>query len=478
MDFRKLQDEIARLWDAEVLPALFEYVAIPCVSPAFDPQWAANGHMDRAMQLMARWAREKLAGAPGATVETLQLAGRTPLLIIDIPGEGGPGEGGPGEDGRPVLIYGHLDKQPAMEGWAPGRGAWTPTLEGDRLYGRGGADDGYAAFGAIAAVLALRAESLRHPRCIILIEASEESSSVDLPFYVELLAPRLSQPSVIVALDAGCGTYEQLWATTSLRGQVAGVLSVRMMTEGVHSGDASGIVPSSFRIARHLLSRLEDPATGEILVPDFHVEIPAGRRAQAAIAAAALGPGLYKQLPLLEGARPASQNLTELLLNRTWRPQLAITGVDGVPNVANAAAVMQPHFALKLSLRLPPTLPPEPAALRLKALLEADPPYGSDVAFTLDFASKGWEAPSIAPWLEASLNKASRNAFGPPCAYMGGGGGIPFLAMLGERFPDAQFVATGVLGPKSNAHGPNEFLHLPTAKRITAAVAQILHDAR
>lgn len=468
MDFSKLQDDIARLWDAEVMPALIEYVAIPCVSPAFDRNWAANGHMDRAVRHLAGWAQEKLAAAPGAKVEVLRLADRTPLLFIDIPGE----------EGAPVLIYGHLDKQPAMEGWTAGRGAWSPTIEGDRLFGRGGADDGYAMFGAILAVLALRAGGLRHPRCVILIEACEESSSTDLPFYVELLAPRLGEPSVIVALDAGCGNYEQLWATTSLRGQVAGALTIRVLTEGVHSGDASGVVPSSFRIARHLLSRLEDPATGEIIVPAFHAEIPAGRRAQAATAAAALGADLYAQLPFLEGARPASEDLVELVLNRTWRPQLAVTGVDGVPSVANAPAVMQPHTALKLSLRLPPTLCPDAAALRLKTLLEADPPYESEVAFTLDFASKGWEAPPVAPWLEASLETASRRAFGAPCAFMGGGGGIPFLAMLGERFPAVQFVATGVLGPKSNAHGPNEFLHLPTAKRITAVVAQILHDAQ
>ncbi|HEY0662192.1 MAG TPA: M20/M25/M40 family metallo-hydrolase [Lysobacter sp.] len=467
MDFPTLQDFIARRWDADVMPALLEYIAIPCESPAFDLDWATRGHMDRAVELITRWAREQLRAVPGAAVEVIALPTRTPVIFIDIPGDAG----------APVLIYGHLDKQPAMAGWSPGRSAWTPVIEGERLYGRGGADDGYATFGAIAAVQALRAQGLPHPRCMILIEACEESGSADLPYYVEHLAPRIGVPAVVIALDAGCGNYDQLWLTTSLRGQVAGRLSVRVLDEGVHSGDASGVVPSSFRIARRLLSRLEDPDSGEIVVPEFHVPVPDARRAQAASAAAALGTDLHAQLPFSRGMQPVTDDLTELALNRSWRPQLAITGIDGLPGVANAAAVMQPITTLKLSLRLPPTLDPDLAARHLQAILETDPPYSSQVAFVIDMVSRGWHAPAVAPWLGASLDAASTLAFGAPSALIGGGGGIPFLAMLGERFPEAQFVVTGVLGPQSNAHGPNEFLHLPTAKRITAVVAQVLRDA-
>ncbi|MFC5741115.1 M20/M25/M40 family metallo-hydrolase [Dyella tabacisoli] len=461
----KLHDFIERTWEADVMPALLQYMAIPCESPAFDPDWAANGHMDRAVDLLTGWAREKLNAVPEATVDTIRLPRRTPLVFIDVPGD----------MGAPVLIYGHLDKQPPMTGWAQGRGAWFPVIEGDRLYGRGGADDGYAIFSAITAILALREQRLDHPRCMILIEACEESSSTDLPFYIEHLAPRIGNPALIIALDAGCGNYDQLWMTTSLRGQVAGVLTVRVLREGVHSGDASGMVPSSFRIARQLLSRLEDPDSGDIIVPEFQVDIPAERRAQASTAATALGAGLH-EFPFPQGMRPVTSDLTELALNRSWRPQLAITGIDGLPSVANAAAVMHPVTALKLSLRLPPTLDPEAAGQRLQAMLEVNPPYGCEVSFHIDFASKGWHAPPVAPWLETSLGEASRRAFGSSSALIGGGGGIPFLAMLGERFPQAQFVVTGVLGPQSNAHGPNEFLHLPTAKRITTVVAHVLHD--
>ena len=466
MDLNRLRGFVEHTWETDVMPALSEYIAIPCESPAFDPDWAGSGHMDQAVELMVQWTRARIEAFPGATVEVVRLPGRTPLLLVDVPGEAR----------APVLIYGHLDKQPAMDGWSEGRGAWTPTLEGDRLYGRGGADDGYALFSAITALLALREQKLRHARCILMIEACEESGSADLPYYVEHLAPRLGVPAVIVALDAGCGNYDQLWLTTSLRGQVAGTLTVRVLREGMHSGEASGIVPASFRIARHLLSRLENPQTGEV-APDFRTPIPEARRLQAAAAATGLGDGLFDLLPFVPGARPVTDNLAELALNRTWRPQLTVIGLDGLPAVIDAAAVMQPATSLKLSLRLPPTVDPGPAAHRMKALLEMDAPHGSEVTFQIDQTSKGWNARPMKPWLQISLDTASYNAFGYPAALIGGGGGIPFLAMLGERFPDAQFVVTGVLGPQSNAHGPNEFLHLPTAKRITAVVAHLLHDA-
>jgi len=466
MDFERLQSFVANSWDAAAMPALLEYMTIPCESPAFDPDWEASGHLDQAAGLMAEWARAQLVSVPGANIDLVRLPGRTPMLFIEVPGDARP----------PVLIYGHLDKQPPMTGWTAGRSAWTPAIEDDRLFGRGGADDGYAVFGAIIAILALREQGLTHPPCRIMIEASEESGSGDLPFYIELLAHRIGQPALVIALDAGCGNYSQLWATTSLRGQVSGTLTVRVLTEGIHSGDASGIVPSPFRIVRSILGRIEDSETGEILVPGFHVDIPSDRHRQAVQAGTILGTAIYSELPFAEGVHPVTNDPSEAALNRAWRPQFAVIGVDGLPRVASAAAVMHPELVLKLSLRLPPTLDPERAAQKLRTLLEADPPYGAKVDFRQDLVSAGWHAPPLAAWLQASLEAASMDAFGQPCAFMGGGGGIPFLSMLGKRFPSTQFVATGVLGPQSNAHGPNEFLHLPTARRIIAAVARLLHD--
>lgn len=349
-------------------------------------------------------------------------------------------------------------------------------LEGDKLFGRGGADDGYAMFGAMTAILALHDQDLKHARCVILIEACEESGSYDLPFYVDHLTARIGKPSLVVCLDSGCGNYDQLWLTTSLRGLLNATLTVRVLDEGVHSGDASGVVPSSFRIARQLLSRLEDEATGEIRIAELQVQIPQERRLQASRAARALGDQVHAKFPFASGTTPMAGDLTELILNRTWRPQLAVIGADGLPKPADAGNVLLPSTALKLSLRLPPTLDGDRARDVVRALLVSRPPDGAALEVDFDPVARGWNAPTLAPWLEQSLERASRNAFGATPAYMGEGGTIPFMAMLGEKFPESQFVVTGVLGPQSNAHGPNEFLHIPTGKRVTMVIAQVLAD--
>ena len=466
MDKARLASLIERSWEEEIVPALVEYIRIPNKSPAFDADWAAHGHMDRAVSLLEGWARARLPQLAGATLEVVRLPGRTPVILIDVPGVGD----------ATVLLYGHLDKQPEMSGWLAGTGPWSPRRDGDRLYGRGGADDGYAMFGALASLLALADQNIPHARCILLIEASEESGSPDLPFYVDHLQDRLGRVSLVVCLDSGCGDYQRMWMTTSLRGLVGGTLSVRVLEEGVHSGHASGIVPSSFRILRQLLSRLEEEATGLILPRDFWADIPAERVRQAGSVAAVLGRDIHAQFPFAPGMRPASADPAELILNRNWRPQLAITGIEGLPPPANAGNVMLPETTAKLSLRLPPTIDGPRAAAALKRLLEADPPYGAEISFAPESGTTGWNAPDLAPWLAESIARAAETAFGAPPAFVGEGGTIPFMGMLGEKFPAAQFVITGVLGPHSNAHGPNEFLHIPTGKRISVAVAHILAD--
>ncbi|HEU5319484.1 MAG TPA: M20/M25/M40 family metallo-hydrolase, partial [Methylomirabilota bacterium] len=375
-----------------------------------------------------------------------------------------------------VLLYGHCDKQPEMTGWAKGLGPWTPAVRGDRLYGRGAGDDGYAAFAALTALEALQAQGVPHGRCVVLIEASEESGSPDLPVYVEALAGRLGRPGLVIALDSGCGNYEQLWTTTSLRGIVGGTLTVQVLTEGVHSGAASGIVPSSFRILRALLARLEDERTGRIVPDDFHAEVPRERVEEARAVARVLGEEVYRKYPFVPGMRPAQDDPAELLLANTWRPALAVTGAAGLPALQDAGNVLRPHTSVRVSLRIPPTLDAARAAQRLKTLLEAEPPYGARVTFAPETPATGWNAPPTAPWLLASLARASAAFFGKPPMLEGTGGTIPFMSMLGERFPHAQFLVTGLMGPGSNAHGPNEFVHLPTGVRLTACVAQVLAD--
>jgi acetylornithine deacetylase/succinyl-diaminopimelate desuccinylase-like protein len=380
----------------------------------------------------------------------------------------------PGDTDDTVLLYGHLDKQPEMSGWREGLGPWTPIRDGDKLYGRGGADDGYAAFASLAALRLLAEQAQRRARCVVLIECCEESGSFDLPAYIEHLAPRIGTPSLVVCLDSGCANYDQLWMTTSLRGLVAGDLTVKILREGVHSGDASGIVPSSFRILRMLLSRIEDQDTGWMMVDELHTEIPEQRMQQARAAARALGFEVFSKFPFVGGAMPAPTEVHEMILARTWRPTLSVTGVDGIPPLFNAGNVLRPYTTCKLSIRIPPRVDPELATIAIKQALESEPPYGAEVTFTPEKAAPGWDAPPLAEWLGAALDRCSTSYFGKPAMAIGEGGTIPFMGMLGERFPEAQFLITGVLGPGSNAHGPNEFLHIPTAKRLTCCVAEVL----
>jgi len=466
MEFTKTAAFMERIWDDEIIPALTDYIRIPNKSPAFDADWEKHGYMEEAVEMFSAWAKAKLAAFQGATLEVVRLPGRTPLIFIEVPGTA---------DGT-VLMYGHLDKQPEMVGWDEGYGPWEPKLKDGKLYGRGGADDGYSMFASIAALLALKEQGVAHARCVILIEASEESGSPDLPFYIDHLAQRIGEPDLVVCLDSGCGNYDQLWLTTSLRGNLIGNLTIKVLTEGVHSGAASGVVPSSFRILRQLLSRIEDEATGRMKLPELFVEIPAERVKQAEATAAILGDEVWSGLPFAAQTKPMTKGNAQIILAKTWEPQLAVTGMAGYPVPKDGGNVLLPYSTAKISLRLPPTADAEKARAAMKTALEKNPPCDADVVFDMPRGDNGWNAPPLAPWLDASLNKASRCAFGKPVAYQGEGGSIPFMAMLGEKFPKTQFVVTGVLGPHSNAHGPNEFLHIAFAKKLSAAIAQVIAD--
>ena len=474
VDPAALEAFVARAWDERIVPALTEYIRVPAKSPMFDAQWAEHGHIERVVRDAARWAEAR--GVAGLRLEVVRLPGRTPVIFFEVPGTRGGGD--------TVLLYGHLDKQPEFSGWRSGLGPWTPVYADGLLYGRGGADDGYAIYAAVTAIEALDRLGAARPRCVGLIETSEESGSVDLPAYIEALAPRLGDVALVVCLDSGAGNYEQLWLTSSLRGMVSGVLKVEILTEGIHSGDASGLVPSSFRILRQLLERLEDAASGRLLPASLHCEIPATRVAQARATAAILGDAVWQRFPWACGADggaalPTTTDPVQALLNRTWRPALSVTGVDGMPELANAGNVLRPYTAFKLSLRLPPLVDGHQAALALKALLEDNAPYNARVSFQPDgsggvYGATGWNAPELAPWLAQALDAASQAHYGAPVGFIGQGGTIPLMSMLAAGFPRAQMMICGVLGPGSNAHGPNEFLHVPYAKKLTAAVAQVI----
>ncbi|HEX5765128.1 MAG TPA: M20 family metallopeptidase [Woeseiaceae bacterium] len=464
MNRDKTTEFVIRHWDESVIPTLSDYIRIPNKSPIFDPEWEQHGYMERAVSLLEEWCRQQPIA--GMKAEIVRLPGRTPLLFIDIPGAG--------DD--VVLLYGHYDKQPEFSGWIDGLEPWTPVLRDGKLYGRGGADDGYAVFGSLTAIRALQEQGVEHPRCVVIIEGCEESGSFDLPHYIETLEDRIGSPGLVICLDAECGNYNQFWCTTSLRGNLVGTLHVDVLSEGVHSGSASGIVPSSFRILRHLLSRVEDPSDGRILVPELHADIPGERRQQARLAAEVLEDSVWQRFPWLDTESAPRETPLELILNNTWRPTLSVTGADGLPALVNAGNVLLPRTTLKLSFRLPPTCEPRAASRALKATLEANPPPFVKVRFDVESTMGGWDAPPVADWLESSIKEASETWFGQPSMYMGTGGSIPFMGMLGEKFPEAQFLVTGLLGPRSNAHGPNEFLHIETGKRLTCCVSKVLED--
>lgn len=463
LDPKLTLDHVTRVWDETIVPTLIDYVRIPNKSPNFDAQWAEHGYMDEAVDLIARWCEARPIA--GLQVEVVRIEGRTPLIYMEIPGQ----------TEETVLLYGHLDKQPEMTGWREGLGPWIPVIEGERLFGRGGADDGYSAFASLTALEVLQAQGVPHARCVVIIEGCEESGSYDLPAYIDHLADRIGQPDLVVCLDSGAGDYERLWLTTSLRGFVSGELCVSTVTEGLHSGDASGIVPSSFRIARQLVDRIEDVETGEVSVEALKVEIPEDRVRQAGEAADVLGETVYTKFPFQDGATPNPGDLAQLVLNRTWRAALSVIGADGMPHPSDAGNVLRPSTVLKLSLRIPPTCDPAVGAAAVEQALTEDPPFGAKVEWRNQEAAPGWAAPRLATWLEDSIDEASRHYFdGNAAAKMGEGGTIPFMGMLGEKFPEAQFVITGVLGPASNAHGPNEFLDIPTGKKLTACMAEVI----
>ena len=460
-------------WDGHIVAQLIDYIRVPAKSPGFDAQWSEHGHIETVLRNAAAWVEAQKVD--GLRLEIVRIAGRTPVLFFEL-------DATRPEATQTVLMYGHLDKQPEFTGWRNDLGPWTPKYLDGKLYGRGGADDGYAIYASIAAVQALKAQGVPHPRIVGLVETCEESGSYDLLPYIDALRARLGEVALVICLDSGAGNYDQLWLTTSLRGMASGTLKVEVLTEGIHSGDASGLVPSSFRIMRQVLDRLEDSATGRMLPASFHCEVPAERLAQARATAAILGQEVTKRFPWAhydcDGAQtsvlPTTADPTQALLNRTWTPTLSVTGAEGFPALADAGNVLRPYTAFKLSLRLPPLVDAAQAVQEMKALLEDNAPYQAHVTFESNGGATGWNAPPMTSWFEQALHAASQAHFGAPCGYIGQGGTIPLMNMLERGFPKAQMMVCGVLGPKSNAHGPNEFLHVPYAKKLTAAVARVI----
>lgn len=466
MDHTEVHRAVAAGWDSSALPSLVEFVKVPALSPGFDASWAETGHLRAAVEHVRDWIASR--DLPGARLEILELAGRAPLLMVDLPATADAAAQGT------VILYGHLDKQPAQGGWSEGLGPWQPVVRDGRLYGRGTADDGYSGYAATLALEAVHAAGGAHARAVVLLETGEESGSPDLPAYMEHLGDRLGEVSLVVCLDAGGGDYERLWVTNSLRGLVQTTVTVTVLDSPQHSGLAGGVVPSSFRILRALLERIEDAETGAIKLPAMNVEIPADRLAEAE-ELAKFQPGVPKrQYPLSDGVRPVSEDDVELILNSTWRPALAVIGASGLPEPADAGNVLRASTTLRLSFRTPPTADSRAALAELEKALTTDVPYNARVELSDVLAQDGWNAPASAPWLSDALDSVADHVIGARHQGIGIGGSVPFMTMLGERYPESQFLVTGALGSDSNMHVPDEWLNLAFAQKVTEAIAHVL----
>ena len=462
MDINKIISFNEFFWQKSILPALIKYLKIPNSSPAFDPLWEQNGYIEDAVNVVVKWCKKN--AAIGMKTEILRAKGRTPCILIDIPGK----------LAKQVLYYGHLDKQPAATGWLPGLGAYKPVLQNNKLYGRGAADDGYAVFTAIASVIALQQQRLPHPNIQILIECSEESGSIDLPYYIDKYISKIINPDLVICLDSGCGNYEQLWLTTSLRGMITGVLEVAVLTEGMHSGMAAGIVPSAMQIMQQQLANVTIPGSTTLAIPALNAVIPKIRQQQIITTANILKDSVYSDFSFVKDVQPLHSSHAELLSKQTWQNAYEIIGIDGLPGIEEAGNVHPAAIAAKISIRTPPTCNTTKALPELIKSLTTKPPFNSKVSFTPLENSDGWHANYATDKLTAIINESSNKFFQQDCAYMGEGGSIPLINFLQNKFPETDFLITGILGPHANAHGPNEFLHLGAVKKLSSCLSYIL----
>jgi acetylornithine deacetylase/succinyl-diaminopimelate desuccinylase-like protein len=460
-----LDQLIAESWKSSTLDALLAFVRLQSKSPAFDRDWEEHGMLKAALVAAARFGRERF---PGATFEILEEPGRTPCLFFEI-------EGTEGRNASSALFYGHLDKQPESTGWAPGRSAFIPSIEDGRLYGRGAADDGYSVYSTLTALAALEEAGISRPRCYGIFETCEETGHEDLSHWLDRLRERCRNVRLLTVLDSTAGDYERLWVTTSFRGLLGATLTVRVLKNGVHSGNASGVVPDSFMIARRLLARVEDSATGSILLKEFHTEVPGERLLQLEKTAEILADQYKTEFPWA-CTPPCARagNTRDILKLRSWTPQLAVIGAEGLPSIPNAGNVLRPCTSLRISFRIPPHVDGAKAKRALEEKILANPPFGAKVELTDFVIADGWDAKPETDWFRTSADKVSTEIVGKRAAYPSDGASIPIMNRFEELFPDAQFFITGVLGPESNAHGPNEMLHLPYVEKLTRAVARIV----
>lgn len=460
----KKEDFIRTAWSGETLEALSAFVRIPSKSTAFDPHWEKNGFLTQALEEAALWGRKLF---PSATFEICRKPGIPPALFVEIPAT-------LGHDGDPAFFYGHFDKQPETEGWSDGLGPWTPVVKDGRLYGRGAADDGYSFYMALTAVKSLECAGIAHARIVGLFETNEESGSYGLKDFLLELQSRFGRPAFLGILDLSLCDYNRVWLTQSLRGVVSFRLTVEVLESPVHSGSASGIVPSSFAVMRALLDRLEDPLTGRVKLSAFHTQMPERHHKTLEQSAKLRGEAVWKSFPWKDATEPRSRDPREAIVLNTWEPTLSVLGADGLPSSAQASALIRPSTSLLLSFRIPPYVDAKTALAQAEEVLMHDIPCSATVTIDDKRAESGFDVPALAPWLEAALDEASIKYFGNPCERIFEGATIGTMKDFGEIFPGSPFFNTGVLGTKEHAHAPDESIDLAYAEQLTKVIADVI----
>ena len=461
IDFTRLSEYIDKQWDESALPSLCDFIEIPALSPSFDADWEENGYLDAAIETFVSWV--KSLPLEKTTISVHRLKNRSPLLLITIEGD----------VSNEVLFYSHLDKQPEATGWSEGKGPWKPVIEDGWLFGRGSVDDGYGGYAGILSVLGLQEQGISHPTCRFLIETGEESGSPDLELYLDELKSQLGTPDLVIVLDTGGIDYDRLWVTQSLRGIVAGTLSVKVSSVGVHSGHGSGVMPSSFRLARQLLSRLEDENTGEILPEWLHLKINDEMKKTCSEIVKMKGDEM-KDFPLLEGVKKQVEDPLDIFMTMNLKPSLSIIGADGIPPIESAGNVLRTNTDLKISIRTPPGIDASTVANKVQKLFEENPPNGAHVTAKMTEVADGFLSPKLPEAISSALEEACKEFYGKNSMSLFIGGTIPVMAMLQSRYSDSKFIITGAGGPGGNAHGPDEKLHISTAKKVTKCMSSVV----
>lgn len=430
----------------EVLDTLTRLVAIPGVAwPTLDRR-----HVEDSAAEVARLARAVgFETVDVLTAQTPDGEAGYPAVVASIPAP----------PGRPtVLLYAHHDVQPVGDERLWNTPPFDATVAGDRLFGRGAADDKAGIMVHLTA-LELLGDSL-DVGVVLFVEGEEEAGSPSFRDFLDRHRDRLAADVIIVA-DSGNWAAGVPALTSSLRGMAALEFTVRTLDHAVHSGMYGGLVPDAMLAMTRLLGTLHDE-DGSVAVAGLHGHD--GIDVDYAEADLRRDSGVLPSTALIG---------TGSLASRLWtRPAVTVIGLD-VPAVDDSSNTLQDALRAKLSIRLAPGDTPESALRAVKEHLRAHVPFGARIELGAEESGSPWQADLDDP-VTAIAHGALSDGFGAECVHMGLGGSIPFIADLTEVFPEASILVTGIEDPDARAHSANESLYLPDFASAIVSEALLL----